>query len=183
MIQLWIGLAAGTIMLAVIALLVWRERGLRRQLAEYRELLSRAAEGRNIHQDADAERFKRSQYFARTAVGMARSIRRLAKWNAVEGVSAAQATRRHVLGLQVGIDDLQMVLFIDVQATEVARLAQSDDVLALIFPNGNHPEQWIGMIEARHRFTENPIPMATHPGQQEPEQRRVIQPVSFAWMH
>ncbi|WP_236428444.1 hypothetical protein [Pseudomonas syringae] len=46
MIQLWIGLAVGTIMLAVIALLVWRERGLRRQLAEYRDLLSRAAEGR-----------------------------------------------------------------------------------------------------------------------------------------
>jgi PAS domain-containing protein len=65
MIQLWIGLAVGTIMLAMIALLVWRERGLRRQLAEYRDLLSRAAEGRNIHQAADAERFKRRQYFAR----------------------------------------------------------------------------------------------------------------------
>lgn len=65
MIQLWIGLAIGIVMLAVIAMLIWRERDLRRQLAEYRELLSRAAEGRNIHQDGDAERFKRSQYFAR----------------------------------------------------------------------------------------------------------------------
>jgi hypothetical protein len=48
MIQLWIGLAVGTIMLAMIALQVWRECGLRRQLAEYRELLSRAAGGRKF---------------------------------------------------------------------------------------------------------------------------------------
>ncbi|CAI8812685.1 diguanylate cyclase domain-containing protein [Pseudomonas serboccidentalis] len=65
MIQLWIGLAVGVVMLAVIVVLVLRERDLRRQLAEYRELLARAAEGRSIHQDNDAERFKRSQYFAR----------------------------------------------------------------------------------------------------------------------
>ncbi|MFJ4195982.1 diguanylate cyclase domain-containing protein [Pseudomonas sp. NPDC089534] len=65
MTQLWISLALGTVMLAVIIVLIRRERSLRRQLAEYRELLTRAAEGPHIRQDGDAERFKRSQYFAR----------------------------------------------------------------------------------------------------------------------
>ena len=61
----WISLAVGAILLAIIALLLWRERGLRRQLAQYRDLLTRAADGQNIQQDGDVERFKRSQYFAR----------------------------------------------------------------------------------------------------------------------
>ncbi|MBV4457872.1 sensor domain-containing diguanylate cyclase [Pseudomonas sp. COR58] len=65
MTQLWISLAIGTVMLAAIIVLIRRERSLRRQLAEYRELLTRAAEGPHIRQDGDAERFKRSQYFAR----------------------------------------------------------------------------------------------------------------------
>ncbi|WP_085583377.1 MULTISPECIES: sensor domain-containing diguanylate cyclase [unclassified Pseudomonas] len=65
MTQFWISLALGTVMLAVIIVLIRRERALRRQLAEYRELLTRAAEGPHIRQDGDAERFKRSQYFAR----------------------------------------------------------------------------------------------------------------------
>jgi diguanylate cyclase (GGDEF)-like protein/PAS domain S-box-containing protein len=65
MTQLLISLAIGAVMLAVIVLLIWRERGLRQQLDDYLELLTRAVDGRNIHQDGDAERFKRSQYFAR----------------------------------------------------------------------------------------------------------------------
>jgi len=65
MTQLWISLAIVVVLMVVIAVLIRRERALRRQLDEYRELLTRAAEGQNIHQDGDAERFKRSQYFAR----------------------------------------------------------------------------------------------------------------------
>ncbi len=65
MTDLWISLALGVVMLGLIVVLIWRERGLRKQLDEYRELLTRAAERQNIHQDGDAERFKRSQYFAR----------------------------------------------------------------------------------------------------------------------
>ncbi|WP_339464552.1 sensor domain-containing diguanylate cyclase [Pseudomonas sp. EA_65y_Pfl2_P74] len=65
MTQLLISLAIGTVMLAVIVLLIWRERGLLQQLDDYRELLTRAVDGQNIHQDGDVERFKRSQYFAR----------------------------------------------------------------------------------------------------------------------
>ncbi|WP_445177896.1 diguanylate cyclase domain-containing protein [Pseudomonas sp. McL0111] len=65
MTQLWISVAIGAGMLAVIIWLIWRVRGLQNQLTEYRELLTRAVDGQNIHQDGDAERFKRSQYFAR----------------------------------------------------------------------------------------------------------------------
>jgi len=62
---LWTSAAIGSVMLALIAMLIWRERTLRRQLAEYRDIINSLAEGQNIRQDGDVERFKRSQYFAR----------------------------------------------------------------------------------------------------------------------
>jgi diguanylate cyclase (GGDEF)-like protein/PAS domain S-box-containing protein len=62
---LWTSAAIGSVMLALIIVLLWRERALRRQLTEYRDIINNLAEGRNIRQDGDAERFKRSQYFAR----------------------------------------------------------------------------------------------------------------------
>ncbi|AWY38664.1 diguanylate cyclase [Pseudomonas putida] len=61
----WTCAALGTAMLIVIVAWGLRERRLQRQLAEYRAIINDLAEGHNIHQDGDAERFKRSQYFAR----------------------------------------------------------------------------------------------------------------------
>jgi diguanylate cyclase (GGDEF)-like protein/PAS domain S-box-containing protein len=51
--------------LALIIALLWRERTLRKQLSECRTLIDNLCKGQNIHQKGDAERFKRSQYFAR----------------------------------------------------------------------------------------------------------------------
>ncbi|HEF4760719.1 TPA: sensor domain-containing diguanylate cyclase [Pseudomonas putida] len=65
MILLWTSAAIGSVMLILIIVLIARERGLRKQLAEYRSIINELAEGQNIRQDGDAERFKRSQYFAR----------------------------------------------------------------------------------------------------------------------
>ncbi|WP_160107939.1 sensor domain-containing diguanylate cyclase [Pseudomonas izuensis] len=65
MILLWTSAAIGSMMLILIVVLIGRERGLRRQLAEYRSIINDLAEGHNIRQDGDVERFKRSQYFAR----------------------------------------------------------------------------------------------------------------------
>jgi diguanylate cyclase (GGDEF)-like protein/PAS domain S-box-containing protein len=62
---LWTSAAIGSVMLVLIVVLIWRERKLRRQLAEYRDIINSLAEGQNIRQDGDVERFKRSQYFAR----------------------------------------------------------------------------------------------------------------------
>ncbi|KAB0494062.1 sensor domain-containing diguanylate cyclase [Pseudomonas vancouverensis] len=61
----WTSLTCGLMLLALIAVLIRRERALRRQLAEYRAIIHDLSEGQNIRQDGDAERFKRSQYFAR----------------------------------------------------------------------------------------------------------------------
>ncbi|MGE8149841.1 diguanylate cyclase domain-containing protein [Pseudomonas vancouverensis] len=61
----WTSLTCGLMLLALIAALIRRERALRRQLAEYRAIIHDLSEGQNIRQDGDAERFKRSQYFAR----------------------------------------------------------------------------------------------------------------------
>lgn len=62
---LWTCAAIGSVMFILIIVLLARERGLRKQLAEYRLIINNLAEGQNIRQDGDAERFKRSQYFAR----------------------------------------------------------------------------------------------------------------------
>ncbi|WP_419710911.1 diguanylate cyclase domain-containing protein [Pseudomonas sp. NFX224] len=62
---LWTSAAIGSVMLVLIVVLICRERKLRRRLAEYRDIINSLAEGQNIRQDGDAERFKRSQYFAR----------------------------------------------------------------------------------------------------------------------
>lgn len=62
---LWICAAIGLVMLAVLIVLVCRQSVLRRQLAECRALIASLSTAQNIHLDADAERFKRSQYFAR----------------------------------------------------------------------------------------------------------------------
>ncbi|MNH84463.1 putative diguanylate cyclase [compost metagenome] len=62
---LWTSAAIGSVMLVLIVMLICRERKLRRQLAEYRDIINSLAEGQNIRQDGDVERFKRSQYFAR----------------------------------------------------------------------------------------------------------------------
>ncbi|RAI65620.1 diguanylate cyclase [Pseudomonas fluorescens] len=65
MILLWTSVILGSMTLTLIVTLVWRERLLQQQLAEYRAIINSLSESRNIHQDGDAERFKRSQYFAR----------------------------------------------------------------------------------------------------------------------
>jgi hypothetical protein len=65
MILLWTSVILGAMTLTLIVALVWRERSLQKQLAQYRVIIGSLSEGRNIHQDGDAERFKRSQYFAR----------------------------------------------------------------------------------------------------------------------
>lgn len=61
----WTSAALGTMVLALIIVLISRERSLRKQLAEHRALITSLSERQTIHQDSDAERFKRSQYFAR----------------------------------------------------------------------------------------------------------------------
>ena len=61
----WTSAALGSVMLALIVALIGRERSLQKQLAEYRVLITSLTDGQNIRQDGDAERFKRSQYFAR----------------------------------------------------------------------------------------------------------------------
>jgi len=61
----WTSAVLGSVMLALIVALIGRERSLQKQLAEYRVLISSLTDGQNIRQDGDAERFKRSQYFAR----------------------------------------------------------------------------------------------------------------------
>ena len=61
----WTSAALGSVMLALIVALICRERSLQKQLAEYRVLITSLTDGQNIRQDGDAERFKRSQYFAR----------------------------------------------------------------------------------------------------------------------
>ena len=65
MIMPWTSIILGSIALALIVVLIWRERSLQKQLAQYRTIIDNLSESRNIHQDGDAERFKRSQYFAR----------------------------------------------------------------------------------------------------------------------
>lgn len=65
MILLWTSVILGSMTLTLIVALVWRERSLHKRLAEYRAIINSLSEGRSIHQDDDAERFKRSQYFAR----------------------------------------------------------------------------------------------------------------------
>ena len=65
MILLWTSVILGSMTLTLIVALVWREHSLHKQLAQYRAIINSLSEGRNIHQDGDAERFKRSQYFAR----------------------------------------------------------------------------------------------------------------------
>ena len=65
MILLWTSVILGSMTLTLIVALVWRERSLHKQLAQYRAIINSLSEGRNIHQDGDVERFKRSQYFAR----------------------------------------------------------------------------------------------------------------------
>ncbi|EJM50355.1 sensor domain-containing diguanylate cyclase [Pseudomonas sp. GM48] len=65
MILLWTSVILGSTTLTLIVALVWRERSLQKQLTKYRTIVTSLSEGRNIHQDGDAERFKRSQYFAR----------------------------------------------------------------------------------------------------------------------
>lgn len=62
---LWICAALGATMLALIVALIVRQRALSKQLADCQAIITQLSEGRNIHQDGDAERFKRSQYFAR----------------------------------------------------------------------------------------------------------------------
>ena len=57
--------ALGLGILALIIVLLWRERTFRKQLSECRTLIDNLCKGQNIHQKGDAERFKRSQYFAR----------------------------------------------------------------------------------------------------------------------
>ena len=61
----WTSAALGSLVVALIILLICRERSQRKQLAEYRALITNLSERQTIHQDGDAERFKRSQYFAR----------------------------------------------------------------------------------------------------------------------
>jgi len=65
MIHVWTGAAICALLLALNIALICRERSLRKQLDEYRVLITHLSERQNIHQDSDAERFKRSQYFAR----------------------------------------------------------------------------------------------------------------------
>lgn len=65
MILLWTSVILGSMTLTLIVTLVWRERYLQKRLAEYRAIINSLSEGQNIHKDDDAERFKRSQYFAR----------------------------------------------------------------------------------------------------------------------
>ena len=62
---LWTCAVAGLVLLTLIVMLIRRERSLHKQLAECHELIARLSEARNDRQDGDAERFKRSQYFAR----------------------------------------------------------------------------------------------------------------------
>ncbi|MCU7248242.1 sensor domain-containing diguanylate cyclase [Pseudomonas koreensis] len=61
----WIVAVAGAIMLGVIGYLLWRQRALHKQLATYQALVSRLTDHPPPRTDGDAERFKRSQYFAR----------------------------------------------------------------------------------------------------------------------
>ncbi|MDO8712073.1 MAG: diguanylate cyclase, partial [Pseudomonas sp.] len=63
--DVWTSAAIGSVMLALIIALICRERSLQKQLTEQRALIASLSEGLHIRQDGDAERFKRSQYFAR----------------------------------------------------------------------------------------------------------------------
>jgi hypothetical protein len=97
---------------------------------------------------------------------LTRSVLALTKRNTIEGVGTATAVRRHALGRQLGIDDPQTPLFIDIQATELARLSQTHPLLPFVFMQSHHPEHRLRPIEANHRFAENLIPQPTHAGQQ-----------------
>mgnify|MGYP006187671055 CR=1 FL=1 len=72
--------------------------------------------------------------------------------------------RLHLFDTQLRIDDLQLLLLIDEEAVEVGRLAQSHNVLAIVFVDGNHPENRFWPIKARYRFAENLIPMTADAG-------------------
>ena len=61
----WTSAAIGSVMITLIVVLICRERSLQRQLAEQRALIASLSERQTLRQDGDAERFKRSQYFAR----------------------------------------------------------------------------------------------------------------------
>ena len=61
----WTSAAVGSVMFALLIAMICRVRSLKQQLAESRALIASLAEGPSVRQDGDAERFKRSQYFAR----------------------------------------------------------------------------------------------------------------------
>lgn len=61
----WASAVIGALMFALVGIFIYRERSLRQQLAESRALIDSLTDGQNIRLDGDAERFKRSQYFAR----------------------------------------------------------------------------------------------------------------------
>lgn len=62
---IWISAALAATVLFLVALLIWRERSLRKQLAECRALLAGFPERQASPEKGDVERYKRSQYFAR----------------------------------------------------------------------------------------------------------------------
>lgn len=61
----WIVAISGAIMLGVIGYLLWRQRLLRKELETFQALVTRLTDVPPLRVDGDAERFKRSQYFAR----------------------------------------------------------------------------------------------------------------------
>ncbi|MEX3773141.1 diguanylate cyclase [Pseudomonas sp. MYb118] len=61
----WISAVLGATVVVLIAAMVWRERSLRRQLAEQQVRIGSLTERQTALEKGDAERYKRSQYFAR----------------------------------------------------------------------------------------------------------------------
>ncbi len=61
----WISAGLGATVAFLIAGMIWRERTLRRQLAEYQRRIASLADRQSAVEKGDAERYKRSQYFAR----------------------------------------------------------------------------------------------------------------------
>ena len=86
----------------------------------------------------------------------------LAVWN-----KAGRANRR--------VDDLKNSSAVYVHAAVVTRLANPHKRLAFVFMQGDQPEDWLGAIQAAHRFRVDVIPPCSNFRKEKLEKWGVVQ--------
>ena len=106
-----------------------------------------------------------------------------AKSRAIECMSAAAAIRFKLLCAQIRVYDLECAGLVDIQAREIRRLTNPDDLAPSgLFPR-NEPENRIGTVESGNGFAIYAVPVSSDPGEQEFEQRRVVEPAPLLPVH